>query len=213
MNVLLSIRDDAWAKLDRFEGRIPPLFANYIRVEHLSRAAARQAIEQPVAEWNRRLPPGEPAYRLEADLVEAVIDAAATGGLVARAVHPFPEAETTRLEAIEAPFLQLVMERLWRAAVAAGTHELTRATLEELGGAQQIVENHLLDALDGLTGREQAVAADTLPLPRHAVEDEDRAFRSRPRRLDTATRARGHRGAREALPRRERTHLAPGRRP
>ena len=35
VNVLLSIREDAWAKLDRFEGRIPQLFANYVRVEHL----------------------------------------------------------------------------------------------------------------------------------------------------------------------------------
>src|SRR6185503_6127600 len=50
VNVLLSIRDDAWSKLDRFEGRIPRLFANYIRVEHLSRAAAREAIERPIAE-------------------------------------------------------------------------------------------------------------------------------------------------------------------
>ncbi len=158
VNVLLAIRDDAWAKLDRFEGHIPHLFANYIRVEHLNRAAARQAIEQPIAEWNRRLPVGEPPCRLESDLVEAVIDAAATGGLIARATHPLPEAAAARIEEIEAPFLQLVMQRLWRAAVASGSHELTRATLEHLGGAQQIVENHLLDALHGLTGREQAVA-------------------------------------------------------
>jgi len=159
VNILLSIRDDAWAKLDRFEGRIPHLFANYIRVEHLTRAAAREAIERPIAEWNRRLPPGERAYVLGRSLVEEVIDAAATGGLSPPAVQPFPEITSTRAEEVEAPFLQLVMQRLWRAAVASGSRELTRATLEQLGGAQQIVENHLLDALDGLSGREQSVAS------------------------------------------------------
>ena len=47
VNFLLSLREDAWAKLDRFEGRIPALFANYVRVEHLDREAAREAIERP----------------------------------------------------------------------------------------------------------------------------------------------------------------------
>ena len=58
-NFVLSLREDAWAKLDRFEGRIPTLFANYVRVDHLDREAARDAIEGPVREWNRRLPPGD----------------------------------------------------------------------------------------------------------------------------------------------------------
>src|SRR5262249_29594852 len=31
VNVLISIREDAWARLDRFEGHIPLLFANYLR--------------------------------------------------------------------------------------------------------------------------------------------------------------------------------------
>ena len=41
VHFLVSIREDAWAKLDRFEGRIPRLFANYLRVEHLDRDGAR----------------------------------------------------------------------------------------------------------------------------------------------------------------------------
>ena len=53
-----------------------------------------------------------------------------------------------------------MLERLWRATVEAGAHTLDLARLEALGGAQQIVENHLLDALGKLTPGEQAVAAD-----------------------------------------------------
>lgn len=154
LNLLLAIREDAWAKLDRFEGKIPHLFANYIRVEHLSRAAARDAIEGPIDEWNRRTD-GEP-YRVEASLVEAVLDAAAVGGLAPSAARPVLEAEP---ETVEAPFLQLVMQRLWTATVTAGSRELTLATLERLGGAQEVVENHLLEALATLTAPDRVVAA------------------------------------------------------
>ena len=159
VNFLVSIREDAWAKLDRFEGRIPGLFANYVRVEHLDRAAAREAIEEPVAEWNRRLPQGEQPYTVEPALVDTVIAEAAAGGLASAegvAVGPEP----TRSDAVEAPFLQLVMERLWRATVVAGSRGLTFDRLEKLGGAQRIVENHLLETLGALTGEERAVAAD-----------------------------------------------------
>ena len=54
MNVLIALREDALAGLDRFKGRVPHLFENYLRLKHLDRTAAREAIEQPVAEWNRR---------------------------------------------------------------------------------------------------------------------------------------------------------------
>ena len=52
------------------------------------------------------------------------------------------------------------MERLWRATVETGDRELTLATLERLGGAQRIVETHLVDALSALDPREQGIAAD-----------------------------------------------------
>ena len=40
MRVLLALRDDALAKLDRFKGQIPNLFANYLRLDHLDRRSA-----------------------------------------------------------------------------------------------------------------------------------------------------------------------------
>jgi WD40 repeat protein len=160
VNFLLSLREDALAKLDRFKGRIPRLFANYLRVEHLNRAAAREAIEGPVREWNRRLPPDEERYTLEPALVEAVIDAA-TGYEFAPAQREAQAApEPASREDVEAPFLQLVMERVWRATVAAGSRELTISRLEQLGGARRIFEDHVLEALDTLTPRDRGIAAD-----------------------------------------------------
>lgn len=160
LNFLLSIREDAWAKLDRFEGRIPRLFANYVRIEHLRPDAAAQAIERPVAEWNRHRPDGEEPWSVEPALVQAVIDATAAGRLVLAESGNGVEPGAASAEAIEAPFLQLVMERLWRATAADGSHGLTVARLQSLGGAERIVETHLHDALGALGQHEKAAAAD-----------------------------------------------------
>jgi molybdopterin-guanine dinucleotide biosynthesis protein len=51
-NFLLGLREDALAKLDAFKGRIPSLFANYLRLDHLDRAGARSAILGPVEHWS-----------------------------------------------------------------------------------------------------------------------------------------------------------------
>ena len=159
VHILLSIREDALAKLDRFKGSIPRLFANYVRIEHLSRAAARDAIEGPLGEWNRRQSPSEPPYVVGPGLVDAVIDATATGGVTLVRNGARAETEPDR-EHVEAPFLQLVMERLWRATASEGSHDLTVERLDRLGGPQRIVENYLLDALGALSPGEQEVAAD-----------------------------------------------------
>jgi predicted nuclease with TOPRIM domain len=160
VNVLVSIREDAWPKLDIFEGHIPMLFENYIRVDHLDVAAAREAIEEPIAAWNRMLGPGVETYEIEGKLVDAVIDAASGRGLLAAGDETVP-AKITVGGRIEAPFLQLVMERLWRATIADGAHALTRKRLDSLGGAKQIVENHVREALGRLTRREQDTASDS----------------------------------------------------
>lgn len=158
VHVLLSIREDALARLDHFKGSIPRLFGNYVRVPHLDRAAAGRAIEGPVQEWNRRSP-SEPPYVLGPGVVDAVVDAATVGKLaLVRAGTDRGTAEGG--ERVEAPYLQLVMQRLWRATAAAGSRELTLTTLAALGGPRRIVENHLLEALAALTEDEQAVAAD-----------------------------------------------------
>src|SRR5262249_5739814 len=84
---------------------------------------------------------------------------AETGSLVTAGGEDGAGAATRGVGAIEAPFLQLVMERLWRATVEAGSRGLPPARLEELGGAPRIAGTHLLQALGALTDRQQAVAA------------------------------------------------------
>ena len=62
-NFLLSIREDSLAKLDRFKGRVPGLLDNLLRIDHLDRDAAREAIVRPLERWNARRDAGEDRSR------------------------------------------------------------------------------------------------------------------------------------------------------
>ena len=169
VNFLVSLREDALAKLDRFQGRIPSLFENYLRVDHLDLAAARRAVEGPLDEYNRRLPAGSPPAAIDPELVDAVLDEVRTRDVVAEDA-PGPEQESTvdvpGSARVETPLLQLVMRRLWETAAAeAAPPHLRLATLrEQLGGTQRIVYRHLAEALDALSDEHRAVAVDVLRL-------------------------------------------------
>jgi len=157
VRVLLALRDDALAKLDRFKGRIPNLFANYLRLDHLDRHAARDAIVKPVERYNEIA--GE-AVEIEPGLVEAVLDQTAAGkvdlGEAGRGLA-VGEADESR---IEAPYLQLVLERIWEEERAAGSSRLRAETLARLGGAEAIVRTHLRRAVEELSPAEKDVAAE-----------------------------------------------------
>jgi WD40 repeat protein len=60
---------------------------------------------------------------------------------------------------IEAPYLQLVMSRLWEVEADRGSRLLRRQTLAELGGATRIVEDHLEHAMADLSPRQKDAAA------------------------------------------------------
>ena len=64
---VVSIREDAYTQLDRFEGRIRNLFGSNFRLEHLDEPAARRAIEGPVERYNELLPDGDGPYAVEPD--------------------------------------------------------------------------------------------------------------------------------------------------
>jgi len=153
-NFLLGLREDTLAKLDAFKGRIPNLFANYLRLDHLDRRGGRAAILGPVERYNELT--GQ-SVRVEPKLVEAVLDQVAAGKVdVGQAGRGGVQADEQR---VEAPYLQLVMERLWEAEREAGSTVLRLATLLELGGAEAIVRAHLEQALGRLGPEEQDVAA------------------------------------------------------
>ena len=174
-NFLLGLREDALAKLDAFKGRIPNLFANYLRLDHLDRQGGRAAILGPIERYNELT--GETA-EVERELVEAVLDQVAAGEVdVGRAGRGGVEKDKDR---IEAPYLQLVLERLWQVERERGSSVLRLATLRELGGAESIVRAHLERALGILEPTEQDVAATMFD---HLVTPSGSKIAHRPRDL------------------------------
>ena len=156
VNVLVSLREDSLAKLDRFGGRISGLFSNTLRLDRLDRVAAEAAIVRPVERFSEIV--GE-EITVEPALAERVLDEVGTGRIES-ALGGLGGVEDERASArIEAPYLQLVMQRLWEEERAEGSSELRAATLDRLGGARQIVEEHLEGALPGLSPVQKDVAA------------------------------------------------------
>jgi WD40 repeat protein len=156
---LLAIREDALARLDRFKADLPNLFGNYLRLAHLDRAAARSAVVGPIEEYNRLLVEPSAKVEIEPALVEAVLDEVAAGRVDLGQTGRGAVADQADEERVEAPYLQLVMQRLWEAEEEAGSPLLRLSTLWELGGAEEIVRAHLERALESLTAPEKDAAS------------------------------------------------------
>ena len=157
---LVSLREDALARLDWFKGRVPGMFENLLRLRHLDRPAGRAAIEGPIARYNAE---HADAVEIEPGAVERVL-----GEVRAGAVQVGQQGQgaiaanggAAEGERIEAPFLQLVMTRLWNEERARESGRLRLDTLERLGGADRIVGTYLDESLGALDPEDQTVAAD-----------------------------------------------------
>ncbi|HEY8409274.1 MAG TPA: hypothetical protein VIK66_14940 [Gaiellaceae bacterium] len=143
-HVLIALREDQLAHLDAFQADLPNVFANRLRLDHLDRSAARAAIVGPLDRWNAAVDEGA-RVGIETALVDEVLDQVATGP-----------------DQVEAPYLQLVLERVWDEEQESGSHVLRRSALERLGGAQAIVGAHLERALSALPPRDADIATNAL---------------------------------------------------
>jgi TIR domain/Domain of unknown function (DUF4062) len=159
VNVLLSIREDALAALDRFKGRVPRVYDNYWRLVHLGRDAAREAIEGPLDRYNQVVSPGS-AMTVQDELTEALLDQVRIGHLVVAPEGAASAGAADGREDIEAPYLQLALIRLWEAERASGSSVLRCGTLDKLGGAETIVQTHLQTVMASLSPEQIEVAAE-----------------------------------------------------
>lgn len=164
-NFLLSLREDGLSKLDRFQGRIPMLMNNLLRLEHLDRDGAREAITKPLDEYNRRLGNGPGMVTIEPNLVESVLDdlqaVKVTSEQTGRGAIENPSATSSEVE-IETPLLQVVLTRLWDEERAAGSHVLRLQTFNALGRAENIARTHLDTIMGRLTDPERDHASNIL---------------------------------------------------
>ncbi len=158
VNVLIGIREDSLARLDALKASIPNLLTNRLRLERLDRAAGAAAIIGPITRYNELVEPQE-RVEIELELEDTILDEVTAGrvdlGIAGRGVAVGGSEENR----IEAPYLQLVLSRLWDVEAERGSRMLTLATLRELGGAEHIVEDHLERAMAELSPREKGAAA------------------------------------------------------
>ena len=167
VNVLLSLREDALAKLDRFEGKIRSLFDNYLRLAPLDREAAVEAIRGPIEEYNRHHEGQQ--VTIEPKLIDEVlaqvkagaVELVAAGRGVVAGVGDWDEPRDIH---IETSYLQLVMTRLWNEEQRLGSRTLRWETfIQKVGGARAIVRKHFDDEMGRLSPTERDVASDVLP--------------------------------------------------
>jgi hypothetical protein len=159
VNFLVAIREDALAKLDRFKGRIPNLFDNYLRLEHLDRSAAHSAIVGPINRYNHLEVAHENSVSIETQLIDAVLEQVRTGELTLGRIGGGVVEDKNAPVQIETPFLQLVMTRLWDEEIRRGSQRLRLETLRRLGGAKQIVQTHLDSAMSDLPQNDRGIAS------------------------------------------------------
>src|SRR5207237_4610557 len=106
VNFLISIREDALDKLDRFDREISGVFDNLLRCEHLDRDAADEAIRKPVAKW-AELEGGH--VGVEDELVGEVLDQVRAGRVRLGETGEGTLGGDDDERFFEAPYLQLVM--------------------------------------------------------------------------------------------------------
>lgn len=156
-HLMLSLREDGLSELDRFQGRIPNLLSNMLRLDHLDRQAAERAIRNPLERYNETPTPGSHAVEIEESLVDALL---ADRNLMRPAETTMRGEQSPGAEdRFETPLLQLVLTRIWDEERRAGSRLLRLTTLRRLGGAKQIVDRHLATVMARLTRAERDSAA------------------------------------------------------
>jgi len=142
VSYLFSLREDALAKLDLFEGRVPDLMDRLLRIENLTREGGREAITRPLEVYNERSEGAR--VSIEPQLVEKVLRQVARGRInVNEYALGRPGEGADSAGVIDTAFLQLVMTRLWDEERRLRSSVLRADTLDKLEGAENIVRTHL----------------------------------------------------------------------
>jgi len=155
VNFLLAVREDALGTLDRFKGAIPNLFDNLLRVEHLTRKAAQEAIVEPLKRFNEDLRAG--GFSASEDHLHPI---EIEEQVAAQVVSEILRAQGEEQERVQAPYLQLVMTRWWEREMESESPAMRLDVLYDLGGVKTIVERYLEDTLASLSPQDKEIVAE-----------------------------------------------------
>ena len=207
VNFLLSIREDAWAKLDRFEGRSRGC-SRTTSGSSTSTARRRGRRSKAIVEWNRRLPPGG-----RSPTRSSRSSSTRSSRRLAAGTRAWPRGERRRpVRATEAAGRGAVPAARDGAALARDGRGRCASSTLAAGAARR----GAADRRDAPRRRARALTARRAGgRGRRSSATSSRARRRRSRtpasdlaEWTEAARAGGLGGAREALPRRERAHPA-----
>lgn len=163
VNFLISLREDALAQLDRtFRLRVTRLFDHRLSLTPLNREEAELAIRRPLAQYSK-LVELDPPLDIENGLVDVVLDQVRIGRVGAsKGATTVPNGDSGDADAVEAPYLQLVMRKIWESEHGQNSHVLRAATLVSFGGAQEIVTTHVASVLGDVDPDAQDAIAELL---------------------------------------------------
>jgi conflict system STAND superfamily ATPase len=171
INVLISIREDWLPALDVFKGRMPGLFENYFRLKKLDLDAALAAIEGPVARYNKD---HKASITIEKGLAEEVLKLSVPRRPAMSIVVPSRRDRLTRWlrrrsapapddqpvgDALEAPALQIIMQRIWKEDIGGGSTMLRRSTLARLTERRDIIDEYVRNTINQLRPSEWRIVA------------------------------------------------------
>src|SRR5215813_635447 len=160
VNFMLSMRADGLSKLDRFQGRIPTLLNNMLRLNHLDVESAREAITRPLVQYNLDFPQDQ--MTIEDGLVEAVLEDLSTERVRSGRLGQGQLTQNSQSVPIETPFLQVVLIRLWEEETKQGSHVMRLETFTNLGRAANIALTHLDTTMAKLSPAERSSAANVM---------------------------------------------------
>ena len=174
VHFLLSIREDSLAQLDRFKGRVPGLLDHLLRIDHLDRDAAREAIvgRSSAGTATSRRPASE--VETEPALVKAVLDQVETGTR-----RRSRRAAPRRSDGARRRHRGALPPARARAPLGRGAAPGSRAAAAARRSSGSAARRGSCARTSTPRSRRSPTRAGrrrpTLPLPRHAVRDEDRA--------------------------------------
>lgn len=158
--VMVSIREDWLARLDRFLGIFPTLLDNIIRLQPLSVEGAEAAITGPVARYAENYPDSGPDS-VEGDLTRALVEQVRRSDAAAVTADSLALLSPRHVEArIDTALLQIVLTRLWKVEMQEGSRSLRLATLKKLGDASRILDEHLASVFDRFSAEQQDQAVE-----------------------------------------------------
>ncbi|MBD2361260.1 WD40 repeat domain-containing protein [Anabaena minutissima FACHB-250] len=167
VHFLIAIRDEELNLLKYFEQRIPGIFDNHLRIKELEEDSAIADLVKPIEESTDKT---SQAIAIEPELVEEVLNQVQVGMVslieTDQGRISIPSTSQDNIE-IEAPFLELVMERLWKEEIGKkSSHCLRLETLNQFSipeknitAAQRIANEHLSEQMNILSDRERDAMA------------------------------------------------------